>query len=296
MTLGGVLAPVPTPFDEQGRVDPERIERAFVRWVDTSLDGFVVLGTNGEAPLLDEDESDDVIKTARRVVPAGRMLVAGTGRESTRATILATRRAADLGADAVIVRTPGFFKAQMATDAFVRHYTAVAEVSPVPVILYNFTAVTGVTLMPDAVSILASQPNIIGMKESGGDVGRITQLVAAVPPSFCVLAGSAAAFQGALQAGASGGVLALAALLPDACCQLFALTRSGHPEEASLLQERLTPIARLVGSLYGVAGLKAALNLAGYDIGVPRPPLAAVPADAVQAIKDALAAFEEIPA
>lgn len=169
MILSGVFAPVPTPLDTRGDVDAARVRRAFERWVDTPLSGFVVLGSNGEAPLLDEHESEVVIAAAREATPTGRPFIAGTGRESTRATIHASRRAAALGADAVLVRTPGFFKTQMTSEAFVRHYTAVADASPVPVLLYNFTAVTGVTLPADAVSRLAAHPNIVGMKESSGD-------------------------------------------------------------------------------------------------------------------------------
>src|SRR5439155_16687359 len=126
-------------------------------------------------------------------------------------------RAAALGADAVLVRTPGFFKSQMTTDVFVRHYTAVADASPVPVLLYNFTAVTGVNLLPQAVTRLATHPNIIGMKESGGDIGQIAELVSETPSSFRVLAGSSTTFYAALCVGASGGTLALAGVLPDAC-------------------------------------------------------------------------------
>src|SRR5688572_13156881 len=142
MNLNGVFAPVPTPFDEDDRLDGARLKAAFARWTEGPLAGFVVLGSNGEAALMDEDESDRAIATAREAVPRGLTLLAGTGRESTRATVAATKRAAALGADAVLVRTPGFFKSQMTTDVFVRHYIAVADASPVPILLYNFTAVT----------------------------------------------------------------------------------------------------------------------------------------------------------
>jgi 4-hydroxy-2-oxoglutarate aldolase len=296
VNLAGVLAPVPTPFSDDGDVDLERLQRAYARWVNTPLDGFVVLGTNGEAALISDDESDQVVAAARAAVPSDRTFIIGTGRESTRATVGASRRAADLGADAVIVRTPSFFKTQMTSDALISHYRAVADASPVPVLLYNFTAITGVTLEPDTVSVLSAHPNIVGMKESGGDTARISRLVAAVPPSFYLLAGSAASFHAALQAGASGGVLALAALLPEACSRLLRLTRSGRHDEASALQAQVLPLARLVGSVYGIAGLKAALNLAGYDVGAPRPPLAAASPDAIAALKEALASLEDVAA
>src|SRR6185436_18716303 len=145
-----------------------------------------------------EDESDHVIGTAREAVPKDRPLIAGTGRESTQATIHATKRAAALGADAVLVRTPGFFKSQMTNEAFVRHYSAVADASPVPVLLYNFTAVTGVNLLPATVAQLASHPNIVGMKESGGDLAQIAELVTSTPDDFSVLSGSGSTFYASL--------------------------------------------------------------------------------------------------
>src|SRR5215831_6370327 len=164
MGLSGVFAPLPTPFDDAGAIDTARLRAAIGRWIAQPLTGFVVLGSNGEAVLLDEDEADRVIAAARESVPPGRPLIIGAGRESTQATVRAVRRAAELGADYVLVRTPGFFKSQMTTEAFVRHYSIVADASPVPVLLYNFTALTGVNLLPAAVSRLAPHPNIVGMK------------------------------------------------------------------------------------------------------------------------------------
>ena len=294
MNLAGVFAPVPTPFDDRDQVDLARLRRACARWVRSPLTGFVVLGSNGEAALLDDDECDRVVGLAREIVPVGRAFIVGTGRESTQAAVRASKRAATLGADAVLVRTPGFFKSQMTHEAFVRHYTAVADVSPVPVLLYNFTAVTGVTLLPAAVSRLAEHPNIIGMKESGGDTTRITELVNGTPEGFSILAGSATTFCDSLSAGAVGGVLALASVVPESFVRLFELTRQARHDEARVLQQQLVPLTRLVTSTYGVAGLKAALNLIGYDVGVPRPPLVPVDESAITELKQALASFEEV--
>ena len=296
MTFSGVFAPLPTPFDHNGDIDTRRLRDALARWVVGPLTGFVVLGSNGEAVFLDDDEVDRVIATAREAVPKTRTLVIGTGRESTRATIRATKRAAELGADFVLVRTPGFFKSQMTNDAFVRHYTAVADASPVPVLLYNFTAVTGVNLLPVAVSRLATHPNIVGMKESGGDIAQIADLVSGTPDAFAVLAGTTSTFYAALCVGCVGGVLAPACVVPEACVRLFDLTKAGHHEEARTLQAELVPLARLLGPTYGVPGLKAALMLAGYDVGVPRSPLAPVPDSAVAALRDALAQLESATA
>jgi len=294
MNLAGVFAPLPTPFDDQDRVDTARLSSAIARWVSTPLTGFVVLGSNGEAVLLDDFESDRVIVAAREAVPRGRTLLIGTGRESTQATIKASKRAAEHGADAVLVRTPGFFKTQMTADAFVRHYTAVADASPVPVLLYNFTALTGVNLTPPAVSVLATHPNIIGMKESGGDVAVIADLVNGTPKGFNVLAGTTGTFYAALCVGAIGGILAVACVLPDACVRLFELTKAAKHDEARELQRQLMPITRLLGQAHGVPGLKAALKIAGYDLGLPRPPLAPVSDAAIDALRTAVDAFANV--
>jgi len=153
-----------------------------------------------------------------------------------------------------------------------------------------------VTLPADAVSQLAQHPNIVGMKESGGDVTRIAELVGAAPPPFALLGGSGATFCAALEAGAAGGVLVLASVLPEACSRLFALARDRRFEEARALQARLRPVAQLLGSTYGIPGVKAALNLVGYDVGEPRSPLAPAPEAARAAIREALSAFEEVAA
>ena len=296
MRLSGVFAPLPTPFDEQDRLDLDRLRRAYARFAAGPLTGFIVLGSNGEAALMDEDESDRAIAAAREVIDRDRPFIVGTGRESTRATVAATRRAAELGADAVLVRTPGFFKSQMTVDVFVRHYTEVADASPVPVLLYNFTAVTGVNLPVAAVSRLASHPNIIGIKESGGDVAQVADLVASTPASFQVLAGSSSTFYAALCVGVSGGILALAAVLPEPCVRLFDLTKQGRHDEARALQQALVPMGRLLSGAYGVSGLKAALRLVGIDAGIPRPPLVDVPDAGLTALREALARFQHVTA
>ena len=296
MKLHGVFAPIPTPFDDANRVDSGRIAAAFARWLTRPITGFVVLGSNGEAVFLSEEESDRVVAAARQAVPSDRPLIVGTGRESTEATIRASKRAAELGADAVLVRTPAFFKSQMTHDAFVRHYTAVADSSRVPVLLYNFTALTGVNLLPATVAQLASHPNIVGMKESGGDVAQISDLVSSTPAGFAVLAGTTSTFYAALCVGAVGGILAPACVVPESCKRLYDLAKAGRHDEALAMQRRLVPIARLLGPTYGVPGLKAALKIAGYDLGIPRPPLAPVPDAAAALLAAALAQLEEIPA
>jgi 4-hydroxy-2-oxoglutarate aldolase len=296
MQLAGVLAPIPTPIDDRDRVDTSRLRAPVEWWLSSRLTGIVVLGSAGESALLDESESERVIAAVREIVPSGRAFIVGTGRESTQASVRAATRAATLGADAVLVRTPSFFKKQMTSDLFVRHYTAVADASPVPVILYNFPAVTGVNLATDAVSRLAGHPNVIGLKESSGDLAQIADLVRGTPETFAVFCGSGAIFSRALTAGAAGGILTLACVVPDACVRLFELTRQQQDGEATDLQERLTPLAQLLGTLHGVPALKAAMNLMGFDLGVPRPPLVPLGDPAIATLKQELAKLQEVAA
>jgi 4-hydroxy-2-oxoglutarate aldolase len=283
-----IFTPIVTPFLPSGVVDAEGLRRNVARWMATPLTGLVVLGSNGEAPQLDDDEADRIIELVREGVPRGRPLIAGTGRESTAATIAATKRAAAAGADAALVRTPAFFKSQMTTRVFVRHYTAVADASPIPVLLYNVSMFTGVTLAPDAVAALATHPNIVGMKESGSDIGLIAEYIAQTPDDFTVLAGSAVTLFHALCAGCNGAILALAALVPDQVVRMETLVTEGRLTDARALQRRLMPLARSVGGLHGVPGLKAALELMGFAAGLPRPPLLPVAPDVVTLLGEQL--------
>jgi 4-hydroxy-2-oxoglutarate aldolase len=273
VTLAGIYPPIATPFASDGDVDYDALRFNAAKWMGTGLRGLVVLGSNGESAFVDEDEAERIVGEVRALVPAGRLVIAGTGRDSTRATIAACRRAARVGADLVLVRTPTAFKAQLTTDAFVRHYTAVADASPVPVLLYDFPQSFGVTLPMPAIVSLAAHANIAGMKESSGDIAQITDQVSRTPDRFEVVVGSAPTLAASLIVGAVGGVVAIANVVPDVCLRLYELARAGRTDEAFALQRRLTPLARAVTSGYGVPGLKAAMSLAGYRGGFPRAPL-----------------------
>ena len=285
--FSGVFPPIATPF-RHGELDLNAASQNARRWMATRLSGLVVLGTNGESAYVDEGEAEALVAAVRNEVPRGKLLIAGTGRDSTRATIAATARAANAGADAVLVRPPAFFKSQMTAAVFVRHYRALAEASPVPVLLYNFPAAFGVDLTLGAIEPLSAHPNIAGIKESGGDVAKIADDVAATAasrPDFAVLCGSAPILHAAVLAGAAGGILALANVVPDLCVELYELARAGRHDEARDLQRRLSPLARSVTTGYGVPGLKAALDLAGYVGGEPRAPLVPPPPEAVATIR-----------
>lgn len=292
MRFEGLFHPLVTPFAASGDVDTGAIARNAAKYLKSPLTGLVVLGSNGEQPQLEDEEADRVIAAVREVVPAERPLLAGAARESTRATIAACRRAAALGVSAVMVRTPSFYKNMMTSDAFVKHYTEVADASPAPVILYNVTMYTGVTLQADAVGLLSRHPNIVGIKESGNDMQLLGDyLAASAGEDFVVLCGSATSFYSALALGVHGGVLALSGIVPDRCVELMRLVREGQIAEARALQASLMPMARAIGAQHGVPALKAALALIGFETGDPRPPLRPAPAAVITTLRTQLTAL-----
>lgn len=288
--LHGIFAPIPTTFDDAGDVDRQGIDANVRQWSATPLAGLLALGSNGEAALLSEEEGDAVIAAVRAALPAGKVLLAGVGRESTRATARAAVRAADLGADAVLVRTPSAFRPQMNADALVAHFTAVADASPVPVLLYNLPGATGLSLTLPMVAALAMHPNIVGMKETSADLERLGQFAAidvdVDQEGFTVLSGWAPVIYPALAAGAAGGILAVANVVPDLCTALFDHAAAGRHAEARHLQRELTPLAQLVTTGHGIAGLKYALDQLGFRGGPVRAPLQ----DATPAAREAIAA------
>ena len=293
--LAGIYTPVVTPFTPDNLLDERGLKLNVERYMHSPLTGLVVLGSNGEAPQLDDSEADRAIAVVRAAMPGDRPLLAGTGRESTVATIAATKRAAALGADAVLVRTPSFYKGQMTTDAFVRHFTEVADRSPVPVLLYNVTIYTGVNLLPDAVAILSQHPNIVGMKETNSDMVQFAEHLTRTKAGFIVLAGAASTYYSALALGAHGAILAVAGVAPDLVVEIHQLALKGRYVEARQLQRRLVPLAKSVGTQWGVPGLKAALDLIGLAGGVPRPPLQAVNAAAIDVLRGQLKDLALLP-
>jgi 4-hydroxy-2-oxoglutarate aldolase len=291
MKLHGIFPPIPTPFagDE---IDHRAMRENLSRWMKTGIAGVLVLSSNGEAPYIDDEESPRVIATARECIPGDRRLIAGAGRESTRASIASVCSLAKAGADVVLVGTPCYFKSQMNTDVFVRHFTAVADASPVPVLLYNVSAFTGVNLLPAAVVRLAEHPNIIGAKESNPDLAQVADLVALTPPDFQILVGSAPTLYASLCVGAIGGIVAVACVVPDLVVRLYTLVQDGRDEEALALQRKITPLARSVTATYGIGGLKAACEMVGHICGSPRLPLSPASPQAVEIIRGQLAALQ----
>ena len=273
ISLKGCFPPIPTPFDEQGRVDHDHLASNLERWQKTPLRGFAVLGSNGEAVMLREAEKLEVWKTAREAIDGDHLFMAGTGCESTVETVELTEKAADLGADVALIVTPHYYKSRMDRRALVTYYTTIANGSPIPVVLYNVPAATGLDMGADVIIELSAHPNIIGLKESSGSVVKIGQVVAGAPEDFQVLAGSGSFLLPTLSVGGVGGVMALASVAPHELNEVVTSFETGDLTKAKDIQVRLIAPNAAVTSGFGVAGLKAALDLIGMYGGVPRPPL-----------------------
>lgn len=288
-SLEGVSIPVPTPFRGEDVV-PDRLAANIKQWNATALAGYVVLGSTGEFPMLSESERDRVLAAAREAIPRHKVFVAGTGTNSTLHTIRQTKRAAELGADGAIVVTPHYFtKAFGQPAAQVRHYIAVADASPIPIVLYNFPANTGINLDPETVAKIAGHPNVWGIKDSSGNLPQAAQIVDQTPKSFHVLVGAAAALLPGLAVGASGGILALGVIAARELADVYALARAGRWDEARELAARMMPADRGIHGRYGIGGLKAALDLQGFYGGPCRQPLPTPDADAIEDVKEVLA-------
>ena len=273
-SLKSMIPPMVTPFDERGAIRYDFFERNIEKYVEAGVEGYLVLGSNGESVYLEHSEKLRLIETARKRVPPSMMLLAGTGVESTQATINLTKEAADRGADAVLVKNPFYFKSQMSFDVYMAHYTAVADASPVPVIIYNVPVFTGVPLQSKLVIELAKHPNIRGLKDSSGDVKLISEVVWNTDgANFGVLAGAAATLLPAMVAGALGGIVAIACAAPKAMLALYRAFAAGDYKRAGLLQKIIAPAAVAVTEKHGIAGLKGAMELEGFQSGLPRRPL-----------------------
>ena len=270
------MPPVPSPFDGLGEVAPGKLEENIEQLARHDLRGFVILGSNGEYVYLDEEEKVALFKAARRAIPKDKLFIAGTGTESTRAALRLTKIAAEVGADVAIVITPAYYKPAMTADALLRHFITLAEASPIPLILYNMPAYTGLDLTTETILRLAEHPNIIGLKESSGNLVKISEITRSVSEKeldFAVLAGSASFLQPALMMGASGGVLASVNVAPDHCIAIYKACQQGKIEESRKLQQAILPLNAAVTTRYGVAGLKFMMDKLGLYGGPVRPPL-----------------------
>ena len=273
MKFQGILPPLTTPFTSEGALALDRLRENIGKYNRTHLAGYVVTGSTGESVLLSRQETEQVWAAARAAASPEKILIAGTGVESTAETIERTNCAAALGYHAALAKTPHYFKPQMDPQAQLEHFLRVADAARIPVLLYSVPQFTGIALEPSLVVRLAEHPNIIGIKESSGNVQRVTEIIHLTPGAFQTLVGSAATLYPSLAVGAVGGILALACVLPEACVELYEAATTGNAQRAKDLQHRLLPAALKIVAELGIAGIKHAMDCTGYYGGPPRPPL-----------------------
>ncbi|MCL6482156.1 MAG: dihydrodipicolinate synthase family protein [Firmicutes bacterium] len=273
MKLHGIFPPLTTPFDAAGELALDRLRANIERYNRTRLAGYVVIGSTGESVLLSASEVERVLATAREAAAPEKLLIAGTGVEGTAETIARTRRAAELGYQVALVKTPYYYKPAMTEAALAEHFLRVADASPIPVLIYSVPQFTGLAVEAPLVARLAEHPNIVGIKESSGNVQRVTQIIHATPATFQTLVGSAQTLLASISVGAVGGILALACVLPELCVDLYEAASTGAMERARQLQHRLLePALTLVGQL-SIPAVKYAMDRVGYYGGPPRRPL-----------------------
>jgi len=289
MKLQGVFPPLTTPFAAAGDLALDRLRENIARYNRTRVAGYVVMGSTGESVLLSRAEAEQVWAAAREAAAPEKILIAGTGVDSTAETISRSRRAAELGYQAALVKTPYYYKPQMTPEVWLEHYQRVADASPIPILIYSVPQFTGVAIEAAVVARLAKHPNIIGIKESSGSVQRVSEIIAATPDDFQTIVGSASTLYASLAIGATGGILALACVLPELCVELYEAAVARESARALELQRLLLAPALTIISRCGVPGVKYAMDQTGYFGGPPRRPLLPL-GDAARRDVDALLA------
>lgn len=273
LNLNGIIAALPTPFGHDGEVDHDKLRGNVEKWNQTDLIGYLILGSTGEFPHLTTEEKLAVIETVRGATSYDKLLLVGTGELSTRQTIEMTRKAHDAGADGAVVITPFYYKKVLFDEHHEAHYQRIADNAPIPIMVYMIPQFAGVSLMPETIAKLAEHPNIIGLKESSGDLAAMKDLFRELTTSeFNVMVGSPAILHQALETGCSGAVLAVSCFAPNASCAVRRAWQEGNYEKANDLQNRLAKLARVTAAS-GVGHLKAALDLTGYYGFLARSPL-----------------------
>lgn len=273
LDLRGIYPPVPTAFKDSGDVYGELFSKNIEKLNQYDLRGYVVLGSNGEYVLLSEKEKLDLLESARKTIPENRLLIAGTGCQSTIDTLNLTKEASILGVDAALVVNPSYYKNMMTDDALKKHFYSVADGSKIPVLIYNVPPYTGIDLSAETIASIAEHPNIIGMKDSGSDLVKLGNVMRLAKPGFQILSGSASLFLPALSIGIVGGIFALANIAPAQCLEIYRKFLDGDTEKARDLQIRMIPVNSAVTARWGVPGLKAAMDMLGLYGGPVRMPL-----------------------
>ncbi len=292
--IKGLFAPIPTPFTVWGDVDYRHLEANLARWGGSSLTGVVVLGSNGEFVSLLEEEKIELIKFVRRHLPADKMMIVGSGCESDRGTNRLNAAAADAGADAVLVITPSYFKGAINnSDNMKAYFTAVADRSPLPVMLYNMPGNSGVNIPAAVTCALSEHPNIVGIKDSSGNIAQIAEAVGFSAPNFSVFAGSGSFLMPTLAMGGKGGTLAVANIAAGYCSELMDRSLAGDYDTARKMQYALLPLNAAVTSRFGVPGLKAAMDYLGYYGGPSRLPFQDLKEDQKKELHSIIDNFQE---
>jgi len=270
--LTGIIPALTTPF-ENDEVSTGKLAFNIARYNRSELSGYLVCGSTGECVLLSDDESAAVVKTAREAAGPDKILIAGTARESLRATVQATRRAADLGADFALIRPPSYYKSRMDRETLRTFFLKAADDSPVPVIVYNIPQNTGFSLEAELIVELSGHDNIVGLKESSGNLTLLAAVVRRLPQDFSYLLGAGSVVVPALQMGASGAILAVADVVPEICSEMYRLFLERDFERAMKTQLNIVPLNRFATEARGIPGLKAALDMRGFYGGPVRLPL-----------------------
>lgn len=294
MKFQGIFAPLSTPFANGGQnIAFDALKQNISAYNKTELAGYVVCGSTGEANFLSWRETEELFSAVANSRASEKQLIAGTGIDSLAETIERSRRAAELGYQAVLVRTPHYYKPLMTHAALLEYYSRVADASPIPVLIYSIPQYTGVEVKPETAARLAEHPNLAGIKESSGKLDNVRAIIGAVPKTFQVLVGSAAIIAPSLQLGAAGGILGLADILPQECAALFEFAQSGETKIAEQLQAQIEPISKVCVSELGPAGVKYAMDCLGMHGGDPRLPLLPLTDDQKQSVERVLAAMEK---
>ena len=272
--ITGVLPPMITPFKENGDVDYEAFQFNLEKWNKTGLNGFLVAGSNSETPYLNEAEKLKLIELTVQNVDSNKLVLAGTGLESTRDTIALTNKAAHLGAKAALLLTPNYYSDAMGDEAQLQYFSDVAENTDIPVMIYNVTKFTHINISPAVVSKLSKHPNILGMKDSSGNIAQLIRFqLSGLDPEFNLLVGTASAWNPALQIGVKASIMALANCCPQECVDVQTLFDEGRNAESLELYKRLYPVNEAITATFGVPGLKYACDQLGFKGGFTRKPL-----------------------
>jgi len=268
----GIFPALTTPFEGED-IAVHRLRENVAKFNAFDLAGYVVLGSTGECVLLSNDEAERLARATRETAAPGKLVIAGTGQESTKLTIALTNRMGAVGVDAALVRPPSYYKAKMTRDVLRRHYLDVAEGAKIPLIIYNIPQNTGITIEPELVIELSKHSNIVGLKDSSGDLDYLDKIIPNIPEDFSYLIGSPFVLVPALQKGASGAILAVANAAPAVCLDIYRLFTEGRIEEAGKHHNDLLPLIKAVMETYGIPGLKYALTARGFFGGPVRRPL-----------------------